>query len=115
MKRFDRVKEILDASVGGQSIGAHGAFWRTLTLQQFKTKRVFGLNIVSPGNGETSNLVLALKGAAPFGSDIGVEGATFPRMPVGFDPVPADNIFFIQTWIADGCPYDELNAAPAAE
>lgn len=116
MKRFDRVKEILDASVGGADIGAHGAFWQDLTLARFIAEQVFGLDLMVVGNGAGSNLVLALKGTTPFGADIGVEDAAFPRMPFGFDPISDPDIAFIETWITDGCPDDEFvpPAAPEA-
>ena len=108
MKRFERVKEILDAAVQNQDIGAHGAFWRPLNLEAFKVKRVFGRQLVNPGNGAQSNLVLALRAQAPFGSDIGTAGAIYPRMPAGgFPPVADDLIAFIEKWISDGCPDDE--------
>ena len=107
MTRFEHVKEILDAAVADQQIGAHGPFWRTLNLEQFKTKKVYGRVLVTPGAIGTSNLVLALRGALPFGSDIGTPGAAYPRMPVGFDPVSDDDIHFIEQWITEGCPEDE--------
>ena len=108
MKRYDRVKEILDLSVNGEVIGAHGAFWQTLDLDSFKTKKVYGRRLVEPGNSPTSNLVLALRGQAPFGDDVGAPGATLPRMPARRPSVPEEHIAFIETWIADGCPDDEL-------
>ncbi|NEJ17757.1 hypothetical protein GR211_33460 [Rhizobium leguminosarum] len=109
MTRFEHLKEILNSAVANQQIGAHGAFWRDLSLDQFKTKRVYGRILVTPGAIETSNLVLALRGAPPFGSDIGTPGATYPRMPVDFVPVPDDDIQFIEQWIMDGCPEDQWN------
>ena len=108
MKRYDRVKQILDAAVQGQNIGAHGAFWRTLDLAGFKVKKVFGRQLVAVGDGTHSNLVLALRGQAPFGSDIGTPNAELPRMPKGFPAVAAPDIAFIEKWITDGCPDDEV-------
>lgn len=107
MTRFEHLKEILDQAVANQQIAAHGAFWRALDLEQFKTKRVYGRLLVTPGNIASSNLVLALRGSAPFGNDIGTPGANYPRMPVGFDPVSEEEIRFIEAWITDGCPDDE--------
>jgi hypothetical protein len=107
VKRYDRVKEILDSSVNGEAIGAHGAFWRTLDLETFKTKKVYGRRLVEPGNGPSSNLVLALRGQAPFGNDVGTPGASLPRMPARRPAVPEGQIAFVETWIADGCPDDE--------
>ena len=109
MKRYQKVKQILDEAVQNQDIGAHGAFWRPLSLEAFKTKKVFSRQLVNPGNGAQSNLVLALRGQSPFGSDLGVDGASYPRMPAGgFPRVADDRIAFIEKWIDDGCPDDEL-------
>jgi len=108
MKRYERIIQILDEAVDGQSIGAHGAFWRSLNLEQFKVKRVFGLPLLMVGDGAGSNLVRALRGESPFGDDLGVPNATYPRMPVGFTAVPEERIAFIEQWITDGCPDDDF-------
>lgn len=106
MTRFDRVKELLDLAVQGDSIGAHGAFWRNLNLEQFLQRRVQGRFLITLGNGAASNIILALRGQAPFGADIGTTGAIFRRMPAGMGPVPDDHIAFIEQWINDDCPED---------
>jgi hypothetical protein len=108
MTRYDHVKEILDAAVNGEQIGAHHAFWRTLTLEQFKVKFVFGVQLLIVGDGPNSNLVHALRGEAPFGADLGVPDASYPRMPVGYPPVAEGDIAFIETWISEGCPDEEM-------
>lgn len=102
MTQYERVKQILDGAVEGQRIGAHGAFWRGLTLEQFKQKRVYGRQLVVPGDVARSNLVLALRGSPPFG-----DGGDYPRMPVGFPPLVDELISFIEDWIRSGCPDDE--------
>ena len=106
--RFAQVKQILDDSVQGEDIGAHGPFWRGLTRDQFVAKKVFGRALVVVGDGPGSNLVKALRGLAPFGSDTGTSGAIFRRMPAGRPPVGAAEIEFIEAWINDGCPDDPL-------
>jgi hypothetical protein len=109
MKRFDRVKEILEDAINREpTIDAHGPFWRPLTLAAFKVKKVYNRQLVIPGDGAKSNLILALRGQAPFGVDLGTEGALYSRMPAGFPPVPDDRIAFIEQWITDGCPDDEV-------
>ena len=108
MKRLDRVKEILDSSVNGEAIGAHGAFWLTLDLEKFKAKKVYGRRLVEPGDGPASNLVLALRGQAPFGDDVGTPNASYPRMPARRPQVPDAEIAFIEKWITDGCPDDDV-------
>jgi photosystem II stability/assembly factor-like uncharacterized protein len=112
MNRYERVVQILDSAVGGPSapVGFHGAFWRGLTRNQFVAKKVFGLELVTVGNGAGSNLVKALKGESPFGADLPdpPPEASFNRMPSGRDPVAAADIAFIQQWIDDGCPEDEI-------
>jgi len=111
MKRYDRVKEILDLAVQGKEIGAHKAFWRALDLPGFKARKVFGKQVVTPGDGAHSNLVLALRGQSPFGEDIGTPGADIPRMPFGFPPVADSDIAFIEKWVTDGCPDDDVPTA----
>src|SRR5262249_22631878 len=103
---YTDVQRLLDAVIGGASvqIGAHHAFWRALTRDQFIVKKVFGTPVVSPGDAGNSNLIKALRGEAPFGSDIGTPGATTPRMPARMDPMAAADIARIASWIDDGCP-----------
>src|SRR4029453_1157365 len=112
MTRFYRVKEILDAAVGGQNIHAHGAFWRGLTRDQFVAKTVFGEQLLIVNDGANSNLVHALKGEPPFGADTGNPNADYNRMPSGLDPVPPDQIAFIETWINEGCLEDPWPPVP---
>ncbi len=107
MKRFDRVKQILEEAVEGKTIMAHGNFWRDLTLDAFKVKKVFGKLLVTVGNADESNLIKALEGRAPFGSDIGTPGALFKRMPDGFPPVTPKKIAYLRQWITDGCPDED--------
>jgi hypothetical protein len=106
MKRFEKVKIILEEAVEGTTIAAHGNFWRNLTLEQFKVKKVFGRQLVLVGNAVESNLIKALEGRTPFGADTGVPGAIFNRMPDGFPAVSPEEINYIKDWIDDGCPDD---------
>lgn len=112
MTKFERVKQILDLAVAGGNFAAHGPFWRTQTRDAFVAHVVFGRRLVQIGNGAASNLVKALRGQPPFGSDTGAASALFRRMPAGRPPVPADAIDFIERWIQEGCPDDQLPAAP---
>jgi hypothetical protein len=77
---FQGVIKILDESIGGpgMGIGAHRAFWRDITRDEFVAKKVFGKAVVVLGDGPNSNLVHALKGEFPFGSNLPnpPEGAT---------------------------------------
>ena len=111
MKRFSRVKAILEEAVGVNDIGAHSNFWRNQKRDDFVALKIFGRSLFAKKpNGnfdeEESNLVKALEARAPFGSDVGTPGATFPRMPKGRDRVPAESIAVIRQWIKDGCPDD---------
>jgi hypothetical protein len=117
MTRFDRVKEILDAAVAGESVHAHGPFWRGLTRDQFVQKAVFNVPLISVGDGSNSNLIHALRGELPFGSDTGNPDAHFRRMPAGRAPVSAPDIAFIKQWIDEGCPEDvfDLSALPSSD
>jgi photosystem II stability/assembly factor-like uncharacterized protein len=116
MTRYERVIAILDNAIGGpgSNIGAHGAFWRGLLREQFVAKKVYSEPIIELGNGSGSNLVKALRGEAPFGVDLAkpLPGAKWPRMPFGFAPVRDTDIVFIEGWINEGCPDDQI--APKA-
>lgn len=101
---FADVRNVLDLAVDGQAIGAHGAFWRNVTRDQFVAKQVHGLPVVVPGNAADSNLIKALRGLTPFGEDIGTPGANMPRMPAWMTAMPEENIQLIECWIDDGCP-----------
>lgn len=110
MSRFTQVKEILDAAVGGPTApvgGPHGPFWRTLIRDQFVAFEVFGLPLVSLGDGDGSAIVKALRGEDPFGQDTGNPGGQFRRMPAGRPPVAAEQIAMIAAWIDDGCPEED--------
>ena len=111
-KTFQEVVDILDAAVNGPEteVGPpHHAFWRNVTRDEFVATKLFGHPILVPGDGANSSLILSLKGLSPFGSG---PDAKFPRMPVGFDPLPDDAIRSIEEWITDGCP-DGSNTAEA--
>jgi hypothetical protein len=70
--------------------------------------KVGGRKLVTLGDGANSNLVLSLKGEAPFGSDLDdpPAGAVTPRMPAYLDPLSAEEISDIEQWIDQGCPAD---------
>ena len=108
MSRFQQVIGILDDAIGGPdtNIRAHRAFWRGLTRDEFVAKTIFGHDLVTVGNGKVSNLVRALKGQVPFGSDLPSPppDSEIRRMPAGLPEVAADAIAFIEQWIDDGCP-----------
>lgn len=107
MDRFQQVKDILDGAVGGSASivpGPHGAFWRDKTRDELVAFSLFGLPVVTPGDGGGSTMVKALRGEAPFGQDTGTAGAQFRRMPAGRAPLPPDQVATIVQWIDDGCP-----------
>ena len=104
MLKFTDVLALLDKAVGDAPVGAHHAFWRGLTRDAFVAKRVFGLPLIAEHDGAGSNLIKALKGEAPFGSDIGTPGATMPRMPERRPAVADADIACLSEWIDNGCP-----------
>lgn len=117
MNRFERVVQILDVSVGGPAspVSFHGAFWRGVSRNDFVAKKIFGLQLVTIGNGAGSLLIKALKGELPFGADTGNADADFNRMPSGRPPLSDDEIAFIQKWIDEGCLEDPyVGVAPLA-
>lgn len=105
---FQGVVAILDEAIGGPGvgIGAHQAFWRDISRDDFVAKKVIGKKLIILGDGANSNLVRALKGEVPFGSDLpgAPPEATTRRMPAGRPAVPAESITAIEQWINDGCP-----------
>jgi hypothetical protein len=107
---FEKIIAILDASVGGPDadVASHGPFWRDVTRDRFVEMKVGGRKLVVIGDGANSNLVLSLKGEAPFGADLDdpPAGAVQPVMPAYLDPMPAEDIEAIEQWINDGCPAD---------
>jgi len=114
MNRFERVIEILDTAVGGASEpvgGPHKAFWRGKTRDQFILLKPVNHLIVTLGHGADSNLVQALRGQGDFGTDTGNDDALFRRMPAGRPAVSDADIAFIEQWIDDNCPEDELPGA----
>ena len=108
MKYVD-VQQILESAVGGAPIGAHGAFWDTLSRDEFVAYKVFGQIplIATTAAGEfdpdESNLVKAIAGLFPFGKDQAVPGAKYRRMPAGRAPIDPVDIERIREWIAAGC------------
>jgi tyrosinase len=56
----------------------------------------------TPGRGAASGLVMGLRCQYPF------DGSRFPRLPWGGTRVDADDIRFIEEWIDDGLPDDDL-------
>jgi hypothetical protein len=110
MKRFDHVVEILETAVHNETIGKHGNFWRNKTREQFIATKVFGKILLVPGKASDSNIIKAMRGLAPFGVDTDnpPPGAIFDRMPAGRPAVPEQSIQFIEKWINDGCPDDDV-------
>jgi hypothetical protein len=108
---YARIKQILDDAVSGQAIRAHGPFWKTLSRNQFVDHSVYGYRLIAvradgTHDPDESNLVKALEGRPPFGSDLEPPppGASMPQMPKGYGAVPPDQIAEIRAWIGAGCP-----------
>ena len=53
MTRYEKVLSILDAAVGGStaSVSFHGAFWRGGNRDEFVAAKVFGLQLITIGDG----------------------------------------------------------------
>ena len=104
LSEIERIKAILESLVGGQQIAAHGNYWRNFsTGDDFVQFHVFGdpqLPLLVKGDANSSNLVKALEGTAPF------DGALFPRMPVpgiARRYATTAEIKIIRDWIDAGC------------
>lgn len=84
-----------------ENAAPHGAFWNTLSYNDFVTGDVpnIGVPILVKSNSSASNLILALRGQAPF------DGSQFERMPADGPPYLTDEqIAPIAGWIDAGCP-----------
>jgi hypothetical protein len=114
MKRFDKVLDILDSAVNHETIGKHGNFWRNKTREQFIVLKVFGKVLIVPGNSADSHIIKAMRGLSPFGLDTDnpPPDAIFDRMPDARPAVPELSIRFIEKWINDGCPDDDVAEPP---
>ena len=105
-KTFAEVQNALQTFITNNNIpisGApHGAFWeRGSTFQeQYKNfvtgDAIQGFPILIPGNGNQSNIILALRGQAPF------DGSSFPQMPAGGPYFDGATIDAISAWIDAG-------------
>jgi hypothetical protein len=111
--RYSEIKQILETAVNGDTIHAHGNFWRARTRDEFIAFGFAGLPLLAKRpdgtfDPEASNIIKALEGRAPFGNDLNppTPGATKRRMPAGRPAVPAEKIKVIRKWIEDGCPDD---------
>jgi len=118
MTDYLRIRQILDNAVNGETFAAHGPFWRRMSRDQFVNASVFGRRLIAQRADGTfdpdeSNLVKALEGRPPFGDDLTPPpaGAFWPRMPVGYPPVPAREIKEIRDWISAGCPETQPDAS----
>ena len=100
------VVALLDESVGGAgaAVGAHGAFWRIMSRDEFVAGRIFNVDLVTPGDGAGSGIIKALRGEAPFGSNLGVPGALYRSMPAGLAQIDEVKIAAIKVWIDNGAP-----------
>jgi hypothetical protein len=84
-----------------ENAAPHGAFWNTLPYNDFVTGDLpnIGVPILVKSNSGASNLILALRGQAPF------DGSEFERMPMDGPPFLTDEqIAPIAAWIDAGCP-----------
>lgn len=82
----------------------HGNMWMrgTTIAQQYQAfvtgDAIPGFKILIVGNGDGSNIILALRGQAPF------DGSEFPRMPAGGPYLDDATITAISGWITSGAP-----------
>lgn len=101
-----------NAEADAANAAPHGAFWTTLSYQQFVTGNVPGVTdpnsgqpmpILIKGNSAQSNIVMALRGTA---------GSPFDPNSGAFGQMPADGAAFLTeaqiaplaAWIDAGCP-----------
>lgn len=109
MLRFIDIQDKLDHILGTNPSPNHGSFWRGVTRNEFVNLSVYGMKLIIIGDPEASNLIRALRGLPPFGSDLNPRpsGAIIARMPKGGPPASKEDITAIEQWIIDGCPDTE--------
>jgi len=87
------------------SSAPHKAFWNTLSYQAFTTGNVPGISqavrILVPGDGDNSNIILALEGQGPLFGPSGQYGQMPADGPPYFDQTWIDPI---KAWIKANCP-----------
>ncbi len=66
MKRFARVIEILETAVHGDTIKAHGNFWRGKPLHDFIALKIFGQTLIVPGRAADSAIIKAMRVTGDF-------------------------------------------------
>lgn len=108
-----------DIAPGGSNVeqdaannAPHGAFWSTMTYQEFVTGNVPGVSdpntggpmpILVSGNSAQSNIIMALRGTP--GSPFDPNSGAFGRMPADGAPfLTDDQIAPLAAWIDAGCP-----------
>ena len=117
MTGFLDVQDTLDRILGAGPPPNHGSFWRGVSRDEFVALSVFGLELIVVGDPEASNLVRALRGLAPFGSDLPdpPPDSFIRRMPAGRPPASEEDMALIEGWIRAGCPDEPTQAAERAE
>jgi hypothetical protein len=94
----------------------HGAFWATLSYDEFVNGNVPGgartadpntglpLPILAKGHSDNSNIIAALSGKKGSYWDNTDPNAPFPQMPKGGPYFSAAQIQEVSDWIDAGCP-----------
>lgn len=116
LKQYPEVQkflaDVLSRNNEDASAAIHGAFWATLSYDNFVNGNVPGvkdpttkqpMKILIKGNSAQSNIILALRGASgtPFDPNTGA----FGQMPGDGPPFFAtEEIEAIADWIDSGCP-----------
>jgi hypothetical protein len=97
--KFADIQKILDDAVGSEILFTHGRFWQNKTRDEFVDFKIFDqCPIIKKYVGSQSPLVIILRGA------LNCDGADYPMMPEGLDPVPEKKIQIISDWIDNQCP-----------
>jgi hypothetical protein len=106
LNSYKDVQDFFNNFIAANSISIddapHGAFWNTLTYDQFVNGNVPGVagpvKILVSGSAANSNLIKILQGP------LTVSGHSFPRMPVGGPFMSAEMIATLADWIDRNCP-----------
>src|ERR1035438_7545235 len=101
---FANIQTILDNAVQGRVFGAHGAFWRNVTRDQFVALTVEGIPFLVVGDPGNSHFVTAVTPVCPFGKN-SVSGnppvcptGTYRQMPAGLAAMAKADVQTISDW-----------------
>lgn len=99
-----QIQDMLERMLGTYPMPFHDYFWRGKTRDELVATEMFGVPILVPGQPDKSNLLQAMRGAAP--SENGEKPFGVGRLRQIFSKVDvsAKDVDLLDAWIREGCP-----------